>query len=55
MTRGLLQDSIVSFDPAAKGYTTPTPLSTGTLQPWVGYWILSFDDVDLVLNKPVTQ
>jgi hypothetical protein len=49
---GLLQDSFVTFDPVAHGYTAPQPLSTGTLQPWRGYFVLAFSDVDLVLNKP---
>jgi len=50
--RGLLQDSFVTFDPTTHGYTNPQPLSTGTLQPWRGYWVLAFSDIGLVMNRP---
>jgi hypothetical protein len=50
--QGLIQDSFVTFDPTSRGYTNPQPLSTGTLQPWRGYWVLAFQDVNLIVNRP---
>jgi hypothetical protein len=52
VVQGLVQDSFFTFDPVRRGYTTAEPLSTGTIQPWKGYWVLSFEDTTLVFNKP---
>jgi hypothetical protein len=52
--RGWLQNSFFTYDAAAKNYTAPQPLSNGTLAPWKAYWVLSFEDVDLLVNKTVT-
>jgi len=50
--QGLLQDAFFTYDPATRGYTSPEAISTGTVQPWKAYWVLSFEDVTLVFNKP---
>jgi hypothetical protein len=50
--QGLLQDAFFTFDSVTRNYTAPQSFATGTFQPWRGYWVLSFQDVTLVFNKP---
>lgn len=51
ITQGWIQPTLFRFDNASRAYVA-VRLDQASLDPWVGYWILAFRDVDLLIPAP---
>jgi hypothetical protein len=52
ISQGLLQATVFAYDPVARQYVWTGDLSKIRLDPFVGYWILAYDNISLVMPPP---
>jgi hypothetical protein len=51
---GLLQPTVFSFNPTTGQYEWQSDLSLVSMDPFVGYWILAYSDISLLVEPPST-
>jgi hypothetical protein len=50
--QGLLQPTVFEYNPSTREYEWKEELSQIRMDPYVGYWILAYDDIGLVVSPP---